>query len=63
MSFYDKFIKALEIFRKYEHDQFICAEHDEIYAGPDPTMMTDEDVEALEELGWLADLETWHLFV
>ena len=52
MTEYDRIIEALTIFSKYEHLQGISAEHDEIHAGPLPSIVNDEDLARLEELGW-----------
>lgn len=49
---YDDLIKAFEIFKKYPHSGYVSAEHDEVYSGPDPAVVSDEDKAALEELGW-----------
>lgn len=49
---YDEFIRAFEIFRKYPQDEMVTAEHDEVYAGPDPRIVSDEDKAELEKLGW-----------
>lgn len=48
-------IEAFQIFAKYmpEGEWFeVAAEHDEIYAGPNPETVTSEDKARLEELGW-----------
>lgn len=51
-TFYSKFIEALTIFQKYDHWQNLSAEHDEVYAGPSPEVVSAEDLARLEELGW-----------
>lgn len=49
---YDDYVKAFDIFRKYPHSAFVHAEHDEVWAGPDPADVSDDDKVALKELGW-----------
>lgn len=52
---YSELIEALTIFDKYYQEGsygFLHAEHDEIWAGPDPSIVSDEDKEHLKELGW-----------
>lgn len=54
-SFYGKFIDALEIFKRYETAEsysFMAAEHDVIYSGPDPELVSEADLKRLYELGW-----------
>jgi hypothetical protein len=51
----ESWIEAFQIFAKYvpEDEYFeVAAEHDEIYAGPNPEKVTPEDKARLEELGW-----------
>ena len=52
---YKEIIKALEIFSKYEHDHTFAADHDEIYAGPSPDDVSEEDKIALDKLCWFPD--------
>jgi len=53
---YDDFIEAFTIFNKYELKyQEIAAEHDEIFAGPSPEIVSAEDLKRLKELGWTPD--------
>lgn len=54
MTYYQEIIRALEIFSKYSDvsEEFISAEHDEIYSGPDPEIVSAEDLAELKELGW-----------
>lgn len=54
---YQPYIEAFEIFDKYDHFKEIHAEHDEIYAGPDPEALSNEDMNKIIELGWLPDNE------
>lgn len=47
------YTEAFRIFGKYENTgAFLRAEHDELWAGPDPKSVTTEDKARLEELGW-----------
>ena len=53
-----QWIESLQIFAKYSAkglDGFanISAEHDEIFMGPDPEEVSEEDNARLEELGWM----------
>ncbi len=52
MSVYENFRAGLAIFERYEHYPRMTARHDEIYAGPDPESVSDEDRATLESLGW-----------
>jgi hypothetical protein len=55
MTNYEEIIQALTIFRKYFVEgqyESIAAEHDEIYAGPNPEIVSEEDKAILKELGW-----------
>lgn len=56
--------EGLMILAKYDpesHD--IAAEHDIIYAGPDPKRVTPEDAARLKELGWHIEEESWSRYV
>lgn len=55
MNEYEKFIAAFKIFAKYPHTGGISAEHDIVYAGPSPEDVSQEDIDALDELGWHID--------
>ena len=57
---YKSWAEAFTIFAKYDDKPYgeVAAEHDEIYAGPDPQDVSDEDLARLEVLGWHADEET-----
>jgi len=61
MATYSQFAEAFAIFAKYGDDDFaVCAEHDEIFAGPDPKIVSKEDNNKLKELGWhLNDVGTF----
>lgn len=65
MNEYEKLRKALDIFAKYEHRPWLSAEHDELFAGPDPSVVSAEDIEALDQLGWSVSSEPdmFRLFV
>jgi len=52
---YSDFYNAFLIFGKYSDSGFVYAEHDEVYAGPDASVVSDEDKQKLEELGWHVD--------
>lgn len=55
---------GLYIMAKYGHVRLL-AEHEELYAGPDPTTMSEEDRAALKELHWRESegLDCWQMFV
>ena len=64
MNIYEEFSEAFTIFAKYDTDGYICAEHDEIFAGPNPEIVSEEDKKKLEELGWRPnDVDTFSKFV
>ena len=53
-------LEVFTIFAKYidADERFnVCAEHDEIWAGPDAEVVTDEDKKRLYELGWTESRE------
>lgn len=66
---YAEWIESLTIFAKYEPEGldtvvWPCAEHDEMWMGPDPKLVSDEDKTRLAELHWTATSEdTFHRFV
>jgi hypothetical protein len=58
--------EAFTIFAKYDEGRYMTqAEHDIIYSGPDPAVLSDEDAARLEQLRWEADhdLECFYYFV
>lgn len=57
--------ESFTIFAKYQTaGEAIVAEHDEIWAGPDPAVMSAEDRATIERLGWdISDFDSWHMFV
>ena len=46
--------KAFAIFAKYSGNYLedIAAEEDVLYSGPNPDIVSKEDIETLEKLGW-----------
>lgn len=62
----EKLIEALQIFAKYpDADGWLSAEHDEVWFGPDPSIVSDVDKARLNELGWHPDFDgesTFHKF-
>lgn len=58
----DNIIKGLQILNKY--DFMLYAEHDIIYAG-EKEDVSEEDVQALDKLGWFysEEYESWAHFV
>lgn len=52
LTTYQELMRAFEIFNSYEGSQFASAEHDIIYAGPSPELVSDEHKAELKELGW-----------
>lgn len=59
---YEGWAAAFTIFAKYSgkdgHIDSTAAEHDAVYAGPDPEIVSAEDKLALLRLGWCKDDET-----
>lgn len=55
---YDKFIEGLQILNKYfdkPKEEYFSAEHDVIYFGPDPSIVSPEDITKLEDYGFNVD--------
>ena len=55
------YAEAFSIFAKYGAEDSYCnvsAEHDELYAGPEPDIVTATDTQRLNELGWSPDKRT-----
>ena len=54
MSDFDKIIAGLNIFRRFlkENELYVAAEHDVIYAGPNPDVVPDDVKAELESLRW-----------
>jgi hypothetical protein len=68
MASLNKIIEGLNIFAKYcdSDEEYICAEHDEIFAGHGlKDAIGGDDVKQLEELGWnfVERLDCWRVFV
>jgi hypothetical protein len=49
---WETWIEAFGIFARYTHIPHVAVEHDIIYAGSDPDLVSTEDRERLEQLGW-----------
>jgi hypothetical protein len=47
-----EWIESFEIFAKYGYDGGLIAEHDEVWGGPNPETVSEEDVARLDQLGW-----------
>jgi len=66
MTDFDKISRGFDIFRSFTDDknQSVSAQHDVIYAGPNPIAVPDEIKAQLEELGWHPDneLECFYYF-
>lgn len=59
----DKLIEALLIFRKYGNPTFPThCEHDTLYVLINPKIVSEEDLGALEELGFSEDYQTGDTF-
>jgi hypothetical protein len=54
-------LAGLQILSKYEDDTF-CAEHDQIWAGPDYEAVSEEDRQAMANLGWFVDGDYFSAF-
>lgn len=55
--------EAFAIFAKYDEGKYKTdAQHDEIFAGPDPKEVSKEDKLRLKELGWNEEDEGFHFF-
>jgi hypothetical protein len=53
-----EFAEAFMIFAKYgDESHSVQTAHDEIFAGPDPSVVSDEDRARLKELGWMESIE------
>jgi hypothetical protein len=48
-----EYAEAFSIFSQYDNKPFsVHAEHDEIFAGPNPSVVSAEHLKRLNELGW-----------
>ena len=56
--------RAFTIFALYDTDGDVSPQHDEVYAGPDPSLVSPEHLAELETLGWTAndDYDCFHKF-
>ena len=55
---YDQMTRALEIFADYQPDlteRVLSAEHDQVFAGPEPSEVSEAHMAELDALGWHAD--------
>ena len=62
---YGRMARAFQIFDAYDNgdEQGINAQHNELWAGPDPTRVDPGHIEELADLGWHASHENdsfWH---
>lgn len=57
MNANQQMIRAFQIFDEYDGYQDISAEHDVIYAGPDPENVSVADKAELASLGWHPERE------
>lgn len=65
MNPWQKFARAFTIFAFYEYDgTCVVSEHDEIFAGPNPSAVSQADSEELIDLGWRphVGLKCWHTY-
>lgn len=62
---YDRIIGGLEILKSYGEDSYyVVAEHDEIFAGPNPSEVSEDHLKELEALGWRpSDADNFSIFV
>lgn len=62
---YGRIIDGLEILKNYSADaDYIVAEHDEIFAGPSPSEVSEAHLKTLEDLGWRpSDAGNFSIFV
>ena len=63
-EYVDNFIRGIRIFQKYMPDVSFSANHDIIYLGPSPELVSSRDKKALEALGFheASDYECWGWF-
>jgi hypothetical protein len=65
MATINNVIAGLQVFAKYGGEEYICAEHDVIYAQPpDGVTLTPEDEKTLTDAGWIfhKTLDSWGVF-
>lgn len=58
-----EWIESYQIFDKYEGYQYTAAEHDEMWAGPQVDVVSEEDKKRLKALGWGTAEGILHTFV
>lgn len=59
-----QWIESFEIFEKYGYNEGLIAEHDEVWAGPNPEIVSQEDTARLVALGWeVSDTGNFHTSV
>ena len=63
MNAYQRMARAMEIFNSYPADADISCQHDEMWAGPDPSDVSAEHLKELDVLGWMPEDGTFHRFV
>jgi hypothetical protein len=60
----ENLIKALSILLKYENPSWPCfCEHDQFYVGVNPELVSKEDIEELDKLGFFVDEEFNECFI
>lgn len=66
MITYDGMIESIQIFRKYATsgaEEFPMGPmHDQLYAGPSPEIVSEEDKKRLSELGWFEEYDSFCIF-
>ena len=56
-------IKALQIFLKYKNDQYPThCEHDELIVNIKPSLVSNEDIKLLDDLGFYMDTEKGYFY-
>jgi len=64
MTRLQELLKGIEIIRKYEPNADVAVGDDSIYIGEyDPDKMTVEELEKMEELGFLEEEDSWMKFL
>lgn len=66
MITYENMIESILIFQKYATPDDDCLPlspmHDQLYAGPDPEIVSEEDKERLKSFGWFEDSDSFCIF-